>query len=64
VTKIRISLERRYPTEHVFYDGSTGYTQTIVREFEDEYAAQDWFINDSYFEESYTSRAVWERVDP
>jgi len=40
-----------------------GTLRKIEREFDDEYEAANWFINDSYFEQPFTELAVWERFE-
>jgi len=59
MAKVRITLERQP------YDGWAGSVpgRTVVKEFEDASRAADWFIHDSYFQESYTTRATWELLD-
>jgi hypothetical protein len=57
---IRITLVRR---EWTAWNGRQVPAATIVREFDTEAVAADWFISDSYFAESYTASATWERVD-
>lgn len=56
---IRITLERE---EFTGWNGRVVPAKTVVQEFADESTAVDWFVHDSYFEESYTVRAVWERI--
>lgn len=57
---IRITLEK---AEYFGWNGLPVPARTQIREFEDHYAAADWFIHDSYFSETYTTKAVWEIVD-
>lgn len=57
---IRITLVRR---EWTGWNGRTVPASTIVREFADEHTAACWFIEDSYFTESYTTSATWERIE-
>lgn len=56
---IRITLERDAWRS---WDGREVPTKTIVREFESVSEADVWFTDDSYYAESYTRRAVWERI--
>jgi hypothetical protein len=51
---IRITLERP--------GREAGRERVLVREFDDHYEAASWFIHDSYFEQPYTAKAVWEVV--
>jgi hypothetical protein len=53
--KVRITLEKE--------KWERAAARTEVKEFTDVYAAQDWFIHDSYFAEDYTRKATWERLD-
>ncbi|RTL65872.1 MAG: hypothetical protein EKK42_20210 [Pseudonocardiaceae bacterium] len=57
---IWITLER---DAYTGWNGREVPARTIVKTFEDEYEACTWFVDDSYFEQRFTRRAVWERVD-
>ncbi len=58
--RIRITLER---SAYRSWLGQMVPESTIVKTFEDEREATDWFINHSYFEERFTHKATWERLD-
>jgi len=57
---IRITLEKDAWTS---WANKRVAAKTVVREFDDPMAAANWFIHDSYFDEGYTRKAVWERLD-
>lgn len=57
--KIRITLHRR----EIRWERHTAPADTIVRVFTDVDEALNWFLHDSYFEEPYTVKAVWERIE-
>lgn len=56
---IRITLVRK---EWVSLGGRVTPARTIVREFNDDACAAEWFAYDSYFAEHYTVSATWERI--
>ncbi len=58
---IRITLTRR---EWVSWASEKVPEKTIVKEFKDRAAAANWFVSDSYFDEPYTVKAVWEVIEP
>lgn len=58
---IRITLEMDEWT--TYQTGTVIPAKTIVREFSDEEQALNWFVQDSYFAETYTRKATWERID-
>lgn len=58
---IRITLEKQgYESWH----GKRIEPRVQVKEFPDDQRAEaaEWFIHDSYFDESYTVRALWEII--
>lgn len=58
--KWRITLVK---DEYVGWNGQKVKARQEVKEFDDIMDAQNWFIHDSYFGETYTRSATWERVD-
>lgn len=56
---IRITMVK---DSYTSWNGAVIPARTEVKEFEDTGAAISWFTEDSYFEESYTRKAVWERI--
>jgi hypothetical protein len=58
-TIIRVTLER---DAYTGWRGQQRPAATLVREFEDTAVADNWFVHDSYFAETYTAKATWERV--
>ena len=56
---IRITLER---DSYVGWNGKQVPPGVIVKTFDDPNEACTWFVDDSYFEQSYTRRAVWEVI--
>lgn len=59
-TKIRITLERAERKSG--WSGRPVPAKTVVKDFADPAEAAAWFVEDSYFSESYTLRATWERI--
>jgi len=69
VTVTTPKLRWRVTLEKDEWEPGWGVTKTVpskveTRELDDVSAAENWFISDSYFSETYTKRAVWERIDP
>lgn len=57
---IRITLER---SGYRAWTGALVGPKTIVKTFRDHMDAAQWFISDSYFDETYTKKATWEIVE-